>query len=780
MRRALPWLAVGLLTLLAVALRWQTLPAASALGDAMGPWWVAARGSPFATPHAPPYGWLLAATYTPLLAGAGSLWQAVSGLMVLHALAAPVTVWVLRRCGAGWPPALLAGLAASVDRGLLDTATSGAETYLAPVFIGLTAAAVAGPRPRPLLAGTSLAMAVHHHPLSLCAVPLLLLLPRQKASVWVLLPLAVLLVPHLAQLVDHPTGLGGGSTAAPLVALDAWRLQLGPQAYLVGGALLLALVRPTTRRLGLATLASLLLLLLAGAGMGMLRDHHLRLLVIPALAGLATLRGPWALLGLLLLRPPIDPVTHESHTRRPGTHGLLSQVTTAVASTGASPLIVDGVWISGVPAAEAGAVMLDLHLRGRDDIDLGGQIALIISAERKDLPTIEELTEVHRGDRHRVVRGSEEQVATWLGDHCAERFAEGAPLPRLGGAFDGLAILAPGVPASRLEAWTGACTAQQDTPEVSAAHVEGGCPPGMVQLGGHGILGLPEGTYAVVETADRVEVRQPLSECPAALEAAPEALACWVQTDLVDPVLRPRPVELDQFCVEAHPFPGAGVPYTVDGMTAWDAARLDELLQTGRYGPRRLCMASEVEAAAAGLVGNAPFISADAADPGRCPVELVAEDGTLSAPLIGHDPDCRNDETGVHEVGAVVSHWAIADRAFVAAACESPPCRGAGNNLLTAGHYVVMGGTGRLQTRQAPLTPHTWHDHGRPVATGCDRMGHDDQPLICATPDPAYANGEVDAEAEAAWAQLVAIARDTGRMSAVLETGLGRPVCPED
>jgi hypothetical protein len=52
---------------------------------------------------------------------------------------------------------------------------------------------------------------------------------------------------------------------------------------------------------------------------------------------------------------------------------------------------------------------------------------------------------------------------------------------------------------------------------------------------------------------------------------------------------------------------------------------------------------------------------------------------------------------------------------------------------------AVLGGTGRLQTRQLPLSPHTWHDHGAPTPAGCDAMGHDDQPALCADPDPRWA-----------------------------------------
>ena len=51
--------------------------------------------------------------------------------------------------------------------------------------------------------------------------------------------------------------------------------------------------------------------------------------------------------------------------------------------------------------------------------------------------------------------------------------------------------------------------------------------------------------------------------------------------------------------------------------------------------------------------------------------------------------------------------------------------------------YVVAGGTHRIQTRQAPYTPHTFHDHGQVIdSSGCDSWGWDDGPAVFATPDP--------------------------------------------
>lgn len=306
---------------------------------------------------------------------------------------------------------------------------------------------------------------------------------------------------------------------------------------------------------------------------------------------------------------------------------------------------------------------------------------------------------------------------------------------------------------------------------VAALPSSSECPPGMVMLAGEGRIGLAPGRYAVVETRDRAEVIDPQSECAAAQAKHGDSIACWVQTDLTDPILVPRSVQVTPVCVDAWPFPGRGRAYTRDGMTAWDAQVLSAVLASGAYGGRRLCTATELQAAVAGFRSNRPFVYGDRYDPDRCQADA----------RIGTDLQCGNPETGVYEYGAVHSHWVVADSAFVAAACEHPPCRGAGNRLLTEGMFIVLGGTGRLQTRQAPLTPHTWHDHGRPTPTGCDAMGHDDQVAICAAPDLGWGAGaEALVAAEARWQKLVDVAVASGRMDQMLDAAVGGRACPAE
>lgn len=460
MKRAWPGaVAVGVFVV-AVLVRWQQLPVASALGDAVGPWWVAARGGLLPTPHAPPYGQLLALPYRALLLGAGSLWSATAGLFVLHAAVAPLATFAVARSGGGPAPAALAGLALALSPGLLDTATSGAETYLAPVWVAAMALAVACRRPA--LAGLAWLAAVHNHPLALSTAPLLLALPWTRRSGLALIGPALLL-PHVVSLVGQPVGVGGGGPADPLPALWAWIDAEGPGAGLVGVGLAGGLWLPARRRMALATAASLGLLLLLGGALGYLRDHHLRMLMAPAMVGLAGAcvprLGSWGVLVLLpLLRLPGDPVQRPAQGRRPGTHGLLAEAAPALLAHRGRPLAVDGVWLSSSPALEPGAVLLDLHLRGAGDLDVGGDVALVVSAERAELADLPPgLTSLHGGDRHRVLVGDEPAVTAWLGALCASRVADGAPAPRLGGAFDGLVPLHPGLPASRVAAWTAGC-----------------------------------------------------------------------------------------------------------------------------------------------------------------------------------------------------------------------------------------------------------------------------------------------------------------------------------
>ena len=294
---------------------------------------------------------------------------------------------------------------------------------------------------------------------------------------------------------------------------------------------------------------------------------------------------------------------------------------------------------------------------------------------------------------------------------------------------------------------------------VSAAEVV--CPNGMVAVAGEGLLGMRGQPYGIVATAHLEKVDAPEKDCPAAIARTPGATACWIQTDLIDPVIPVHKVTVQPFCIEAYPLPGKGHAYPSDGLSVWDVYQLDQVLASGKFGARRLCTTTEFEAAVAGLKSNKRFVFGD---------RFVT--GIFSGETIGADKRCMNTETGVWEYGAIHSHWTRADRAFIANACPSPPCRGAGNRPLTEGMYIVAGGTDRAQTRQAPHTPHTWHDHGDPTQDSCGFHGWDDQPVICADPGPD------DPKAAAAWAAFVAEVRESGSLRQAISTAAGRSICP--
>jgi len=296
---------------------------------------------------------------------------------------------------------------------------------------------------------------------------------------------------------------------------------------------------------------------------------------------------------------------------------------------------------------------------------------------------------------------------------------------------------------------------------TSASAAEVTCPKGMVAVAGAGVVGMRGQPYGIVATAHLEKVDAPERDCPAAVARTPGATACWVQTDLVDPVIPLHEVEVQPFCIEAYPIPGKGYPYPADGLSVWDVHQLDLVLASGIFGSRRLCTTTEFEVAVAGLQANQRFVFGDRYVPGVC-----------SGETIGSDKRCMNAETGVWEYGAVHSHWTRADKTFIQSACPSPPCRGAGNRPLTEGMYIVAGGTDRAQTRQAPHTPHTWHDHGEPTQDSCGFHGWDDQPVICADP------GAEDPKAAAAWATFVADVRVSGPPRRAIPPAAGLHTCP--
>jgi hypothetical protein len=301
--------------------------------------------------------------------------------------------------------------------------------------------------------------------------------------------------------------------------------------------------------------------------------------------------------------------------------------------------------------------------------------------------------------------------------------------------------------------------------------------------GGTYETGMPDPLpYAVVDTTGMAVVEAPESLCDAALAEHPGSSACWVQTDFHDPVVTLHEVSIRDYCIEEAPFPGRGVPNPPDGLTSWDASLLDEILSSGLYGPRRMCAFTEYELAVAGPRSNLRFVYGNEARPQLCPRSEETP--------IGSHPECRNPETGLYDYGAVIGQWVLTDDALVHEACVlTEHCRVSGGARLDEKNpdgtykirYLVAGGTHRIQTRQAPFTPHTWHDHGQVSGPeGCDDWGWDDGAVICASPDARYLRcaeepgGEGCAELarmEASWSRLLTWCRGR-RMTACLSRAL--------
>ncbi len=433
------WL--GALACWALALwpRLRDLDATMALADTIGPFLTAAdpgRGS-----HAPPFGWGLYLPYW-LALRAGSLTAALGLIAALHALTAPLGFLAVRLLRPrAWGAAIAVGALLALDRGLLDTTLSGAEGYLAATWLAATTLGLAG-RERawgPWVAAGAWAMAVLNHPFALAAAPLLLLLPLRRASLGAMLLAGAMLAPRVLAALSGPMPEAEGD---PLAAPAAWLAQggAGSVAVLLGAAI--GLLHRQTRWISLATMASAALMLLLGIHLGYLRDHHLRLLSAPALVGMAALPGAWGALALALLRPPPSWLPQPGHPHRPGTLGLERQLADTLDAL-PGPVQVDGAWLSGTPAAEPAALLLDLHLRGHA---LGSDtLTVLVSAERgrweglplpgRELPG----RMLDRGDRHLLVVVDPADRDAWAPALC-ERGA------RIGGAVEGMGALAPDAP----------------------------------------------------------------------------------------------------------------------------------------------------------------------------------------------------------------------------------------------------------------------------------------------------------------------------------------------
>ena len=460
------------LWILAGWLRTRGLATATVLSDQMGPWWVAVEGPPWLEPHAPPYGWGLYWPYWLLLGPAENLWTAVTGLLWMHALLAPIafaTAWMYADSGNRWIGSVLIGLAVPMEPGLIDTALSGSKTYLAVIWVGFMVLGLVARRRRwgPILASVAFAMAVMNHPLSVCTAPMFLCLSLGQRRVQMALLLAVLLLlPSGYWLATHSIpGTGELQASVGSALFHLWETSPWSTCLALGGVVLgFGLGSGGDRRLVFGVMISGLLLALVGYLLGYVRDYHFRLLILPALLGWVRLSGPWPLLGVLFLRIPVHPIEQPSRAVQPGSLGLAHMFTNHVEELSDSRVVIDRAWIGASPAAEPSAITLDLWLRGRpvDGFGPGGTVILIVSAERGEGQLDGEIDDAIAawpnpplliGDRYFLARGQLDEVRAWSADICQSRGERGLSSPRLGGAWDGLIVLQPQLTSETLMAW---------------------------------------------------------------------------------------------------------------------------------------------------------------------------------------------------------------------------------------------------------------------------------------------------------------------------------------
>ncbi len=439
--------------------RVRDVDAVMMLADSVGPYWVAAA-HPVGGGHTPIYGWGLSPPYRLALGLADSLSGAVTVLLLFHALVAPLGYALVRGIRPNrWMAAAAVGLLLALDPGLVDTALSGAKGYLAPVWLGVGVLTLVRGRGNAsaALGGGALAMAAMNHPLALSGLVFLGLrdLRRRDGQLAVVLALG-LLGPHLFGVLGQSLTTSGGAEGAPGEVLDAFLLQGGRCAGLVLAAPLVGLSCRRTRRLAVATLCMAMLLLGSGFWFGYLRDHHLRLLSVPALGCLAALPARWGWLALLALEIPSVRSPPADHPPRPGTVGLATRISGDIHSLGlAPPVVVDGVWVSGSPAADPSAVMLDLWLRGAeaDSLGPGGTTVLVVSVDRPQQNAISSALHGWQGKRQAV--GDTHFLVTEDPRGFAQALCYFAP--RFGGAWDAVAVLHPDVTVDRVRRWEPDC-----------------------------------------------------------------------------------------------------------------------------------------------------------------------------------------------------------------------------------------------------------------------------------------------------------------------------------
>jgi hypothetical protein len=422
---------------LAVGVRLNVVGSVSTLQDSVGPFWAAIRLD--GRPHATPYGMGMLAPYLMLSWVAGSLWSAVCGLGWLHALVAPVAWFHSRLIDSDRIlPALIIGAVVAMNPGLIDTFRSGAEGYLAPLWLGLACLFV-GP-----WAWIAFALAVANHPLALAGLPLVV---RDKnfgwSSLWGMVA---------AGLAIGTQALGWGdsgvSGSGPWTALSAFVSQGSVAATAVLVAPIVGLFQARTRPLATRVILSFALLLWIGSTIGYLRDHHIRLLTVPALVCWTALPGHWIWTLAVVFFAGSGPALPPEVEDRPGTLSLTHHIGDLL-QDGSRPLVVDRIWFSGGPAVEPSAVMLDLFLRGDgpEEMNVEGEVVTIVAAGQQELGQVGHPgTLLLGGHGFYVARGPAANVRSWSLKHCSLK-------PRVGGAWDALSVLHPTLATTEVGEW---------------------------------------------------------------------------------------------------------------------------------------------------------------------------------------------------------------------------------------------------------------------------------------------------------------------------------------
>ena len=421
----------------AAAVRLNEVASVATFQDSVGPFWAAIRLD--GRTHAAPYGAAMLFPYVAIGGLADSLWAAICGLGWVHALVAPIA-WVHVRgldSKRKFVGILIAGLVA-LDPGLIDTFRSGAECYLAPLGVGL-AAVVVGP-----WAWVAFGFSIANHPLALAAFPLLLRKENlDRKAAWGIAVFVVLVGQQAVGWNDAGvTGWGVGS------ALGAYLTQGSLAAVAVLAAPFVGLFDSRTRPLAGRVLFSFLILGLMGGAVGYLRDHHIRMLTVPALVCWLAAPGRWIWLLVPVFFARGGPAMPPDVRDRPGTLGLTQHIGDLLGSV-PRPLVVDRFWVSGGPAVEPSAVMLDLFLRGdvAADLTVEGEVVTIVAADNEQLLQLGHPgTLLLQGHGFYVSHSNGAATRSWSSEACDLA-------PKVGGAWDAISVLHPELATTDVGAW---------------------------------------------------------------------------------------------------------------------------------------------------------------------------------------------------------------------------------------------------------------------------------------------------------------------------------------